>query len=161
MKEASTTKLSDRLLNSSSVDNYFQENRDDLVERTLAEYLQQLLAEKNRNRDPKDQLKKSDVFKRGGLTNTTYGYELFDGKKPKPTSKKPYVNRNTILQLAFGLSCTLKETDRLLQAAKCNNLYSKNRRDAIIMFCIEKRYSLEKTDEELYKRSYETIRPAQ
>lgn len=51
----------------------------------------------------------------------------------------------------------LRETDRLLQAAGANELYCKNKRDAIIIFAVQKGYSLQKTDEELYRFGEETI----
>ncbi len=51
----------------------------------------------------------------------------------------------------------LRETDRLLQAAGVNELYCKNRRDAIIIFAVNKGYSLQRTDEELYRFGEETI----
>ncbi len=51
----------------------------------------------------------------------------------------------------------LRETDRLLQAAGANELYCKNRRDAIIIFAVQKGYTLQKVNEELYRFGEETI----
>ena len=55
------------------------------------------------------------------------------------------------------MKLTLKEADRLLQAAGVNELYCKNRRDAIIIFCLDRGYDLQKTDEELYRFGEDTI----
>ena len=38
--------------------------------------------------------------------------------------------------LAFGLKCTLRETQRLLRLAGVSELWCKQRRDAIIIWCI-------------------------
>ena len=51
----------------------------------------------------------------------------------------------------------VREANRLLQAAGSNGLYCKNRRDAIVIFCLERGHSLQKTDEELYRFGEETI----
>ena len=45
----------------------------------------------------------------------------------------------------------------MLQAAGHNELYCKTRRDAIIIFCIDKRYTLMHADEELYRFGENTI----
>ena len=87
-------------------------------------------------------------MRRAGL-NDTFGYQIFMG--PRGAS------RNKVLQLAFALGLTLKEADRLLQAAGASGLYCKDRRDAIIIFCLDHGYSLQKTDEELYRFGEDTI----
>ncbi len=108
--------------------------------RTLAEYLQQLL-------DGHD-LSRNEVIRAAGL-NETFGYQIFMGQRG--------ASRNKILQLAFAMNLTLKEANRLLQAAGSNELYCKNRRDAIIIFCLEHKSSLQEVDEELYNFGEETI----
>ena len=44
----------------------------------------------------------------------------------------------------------LRETNRLLQAGNVSSLYCKNRRDAILIFCIDHELSLAKTNETLF-----------
>lgn len=109
-------------------------------ERSLPAYLQQLLAEKN--------LERIDVVHAAGL-NETFGYQIFMGQRNP--------SRNKVLQLAFAMRLTVREANRLLQAAGANALYCKNRRDAIIIFCLNKGYALQKTDEELYRFGEDTI----
>ena len=109
-------------------------NKNKITHRSLPEYLQQLLDEKGLSR-PK-------VVAEAGL-NTTYGYEVFTGKK-RPSREK-------VLPLVFAMGCTLQEANRMLQAAGVNELYVKDRRDAIIIFCLEHGYSLMKTNEELFR----------
>jgi len=81
--------------------------------------------------------------------NATYGYDIFTGKK--------HPSRDKVLPLAFSMHCTLQETNRMLQAAGVNELYVKDRRDAIIIFSLEHGYTLMKTNEELYRFGEKTI----
>ncbi len=138
MDEPLTEELLDELLSSPDPKTFISDN--DIGQRSLSEYLQKLLEEKG--------LKRSEVVKSAGL-NETFGYQIFMGKR--------HASRDKILQLAFAMHLNLRETDRLLQAAGVNELYCKNRRDAIIIFALDKGYSLQKTDEELYRFGEETI----
>lgn len=138
MKEPLTEELFQDLLSSPCPKAFVDKNR--ISHRSLSEYLQQLLEEKN--------LERSKVVREAGI-NETFGYQIFKGTRK--------ASRNKILQLAFAMHLSLRETDRLLQAAGLNELYCKTRRDAIIIFCVQKGYSLQKTDEELYRFKEETI----
>lgn len=138
MKEPLTEELLQELLDSPSPVQFAEKH--DLGKRSLPEYLQQLLDERG--------LIRSEVVRAAGI-NETFGYQIFMGQRN--------ASRNKILQLAFAMGLTLKEANRLLQAAGSNELYCKCRRDAIIIFCLDKRYSLQKTDEELYRFGEDTI----
>lgn len=111
-----------------------------LVDRTLPGYLNALLEARG--------MKRSVVF-RNAQMNETFGYQLFNGSRG--------AGRNTLLQIAFAMALTLRETDRLLQAGDHARLYSKDRRDAIIIFCLDRGYTLQRTNEELYSFGEETI----
>ncbi|PWL78289.1 MAG: transcriptional regulator [Coriobacteriia bacterium] len=138
MDERITEELLAELLASPSIEGFLDENA--INEVTLSEYLQQLLDKKG--------LKRAEVIRKANL-NATFGYQVFTGARG--------AGRDTILQLVFAMELTLREANRLLQAAGVNGLYCKNRRDGIIIFCIEHSYSLQETDEELYRFGEETI----
>lgn len=138
MKEPLTEELLEELLASSDPKAFADEHR--IGSRSLADYLQTLLDERG--------LERADVVRAAGL-NETFGYQIFMGQRG--------ASRNKVLQLAFAMGLTLRECNRLLQAAGANELYCKNRRDAIIIFCLDRGYSLQKTDEELYRFGEETI----
>ena len=108
--------------------------------RSLPDYLQQLLDERG--------LKRPEVVRQAGI-NPTFGYQIFVGQRNP--------SRNKLLQLAFAMKLSLRETNRLLQAGGCNELYCKNRRDAIIIFCIDRGCSLQKVNEELYRFGEKTV----
>ncbi len=138
MEEPLTEELLEELLSSPDPKTFIDSNN--VSTRSLSEYLQQLLNEKG--------LERAKVVREAGL-NETFGYQIFTGARN--------ASRDKILQIAFAMKLSLKETDRLLQAAGVNELYCKNRRDAIIIFSLQEGYSLQRTDEELYRFGEETI----
>ncbi len=109
-------------------------------QRDLASYLTRLLEEKG--------LKRSEVVRAAGL-DATFGYQIFKGQRK--------ASRNKVLQLVFALACTLREANRVLKAAGHNELYCKDRRDAIIIFCLTHGLDLRATDEELFRFGEATI----
>lgn len=138
MSEPLTGELLKELLEAPTIDSYVKGH--DFIERSLSEYLQQLLAEKH--------LERARVVRMADL-NETYGYQIFTGAR-QPT-------RNKVLQIAFAMALSLKETNRALMAAGASALNCKDRRDAIIIFCIDKGCSLQKVNEELFRFSEDTI----
>ncbi len=138
MEEPLTEELLGELLSSPDPKAFI--DRNGVEERSLSGYLQQLLSEKG--------LQRSKVVHDAGL-NETFGYQIFKGTRK--------ASRNKVLQLSFAMKLNLRETDRLLKAAGVNELYCKNRRDAIIIFAVDRGYSLHKTDEELFRFGEETI----
>lgn len=138
MKEILTEDLLAELLLSRDPQEFIE--KYDITSRSLSEYLQALLEEKG--------LRRIDVIHDADL-NETFGYQIFMGQR-KPS-------RNKILQIALAMGLTLQETNRLLQAGEANTLYCKDRRDAIIVFCVEKRYPLHQVNEELYRFGEDTI----
>ena len=107
----------------------FQELKDNGIV-SLAEHLDALLDQKETS--------KAEVIYRAGL-DTVYGYQIFNG------TRKP--SRDKLLQLAFGFPLTYKETLTLLRIAGVGSLYVRRRRDSIIIFALNKGFSLEQLNE--------------
>ena len=104
----------------------------DFAAPSLSDYLKQLPQEKG--------LERSRVVRMADL-NETFGYQIFTG------SRNP--SRNRVLQIAFAMALSMKETNRALTAAGVSVLNCKDRRDAIIIFCIDRGCSLQKVNDEL------------
>lgn len=115
-------------------------DRAEVRDRDLAPYLNRLLEERG--------LKRASVVRDAGI-NETFGYQIFTGARK--------ASRDNLLKIAFALGLSLREANRLLQAGGVNGLYCKNRRDAIIIFAISHGYTLQKTEEELYRFGEATI----
>ena len=138
MAEPLTEELLGELLEAPSLDGFIEAH--DLGARSLSEYLNALLEEKH--------LERAAVVRMANL-NETFGYQNFKG------TRRP--SRNKVLQIAFAMALTLRETNRALEAAGVSSLYSKDRRDAIIIFCLDRGCSLQKVNEELYRFGEETV----
>lgn len=138
MAEPLTEELLDELLEAPSIDGFLEGH--ECVSRTLASYLNELLEAKR--------LKRSQVVHMANL-NETFGYQIFTG------ARNP--SRDKVLQIAFAMALTLRETNRALEAAGVSSLYSKDRRDAIIIFCLDRGCSLQKVNEGLYRFGERTI----
>lgn len=128
-----TEELLAELLDAPSIDGYVSGH-------DFPANLQQLLDEKG--------LARSRVVRMADL-NETFGYQIFTG------ARNP--SRDKVLQIAFAMALTLRETNRALTAAGVSNLNCKSRRDAIIIFCIDRGCSLQKVNEELYRFGEKTV----
>lgn len=140
MIKKSTDELLEALNNSTSIENFIQSEKEHLIDAPLHNYLNQLADEKN--------LKKSQVIHDAEL-NDIYGYQLFSGKR--------FPSRDKLLSLSFGMHLSLEETQQLLKYAGFSPLYAKNERDSILIWCINKKYSILQTNEVLYDHSFNTL----
>ena len=99
-------------------------------------------------------LKKYSISKNEAINNSAlsqiYGYQIFSGKRPNPS-------RDKILQLIFGMSLNLEDSQRLLKLAGVSELYPRIKRDSIILFAINKDLTIEKCDELLFELGEKTI----
>ena len=131
--ERLTEELLERLLASSTPEAYLDEGLT--VDRELPDYLFQLLGEKG--------MKRSEVVRASGL-NSTFVYDVFNGDSR--------LGRDKAIMLALGM-----ETQRLLRLDGVSELWAKNRRDAVIIWCVEHGYSRTQTDDELYRLGEKTL----
>jgi len=102
-----------------------------------------------------------DMLDRKGITiaklandtgiSVPYAYDLFKGRKTSP-------KKDMLIRLAFGLNLSLGETNRLLTLGGVSELRSKVRRESIIIFCINKGYSILETDDILDQYNLQSIR---
>lgn len=138
MAEPLTEELLDELLSARDLGGFLLEHDSNQMD--LAIYLQRLLREKG--------LKRSRVVRMADL-NDTFGYQIFQGTR--------HPSRDKVLQIAFAMALTVDECNRALTYARVNPLYCKNRRDAIILFCLDRGCSLQKVNEELYRFGEQTI----
>lgn len=137
-EEHLTEELLDRLLSSTSIEQYLDE--EPVTTRTLTDYLFERMEAHG--------LKRADVVRATGI-NATVVYNVFSGKS------RP--GRDHAIMLAFGLQCTLRETQRLLRLAGVSELWCKQRRDAIIIWCIRNGFDRIATDDELYRLGEPTL----
>ncbi len=139
-KEQLTDELLKQIMDARSLESVIKGSS--FPDMSLCDYLNFLLEQK--------QLRRIDVIKDAHI-NETFGYQIFTGQRN--------ASRNKILAIALAMKLDVDETQHLLSAANVGCLYCKNRRDALILFCISHNYDLFKTDEELFRFDEETISP--
>lgn len=138
MTERLTEEVLQELLEAPSLDGFIGSH--DFPAATLPGFLEHMLQKKG--------LKRSRVVRMADL-NETFGYQIFTG------ARNP--SRDKVLQIAFAMALSLRETNRALKAAGASSLDPKCRRDAIIIFCIDQGCSLQKVNEELYRLGENTV----
>lgn len=116
----STDELINILKSKKSYEDFFREEIGELCFSCVSEYLEILLKEKH--------MKKNEVIKASNI-DKNYAYQLFNGNKKCPS-------RNKILMLAFAMHLTLEQTRKLLKIAKQSDLYVRDPRDSVIIFCL-------------------------
>lgn len=138
--EKSTEELFNEIKKTKDIFDFEEENRENLQANSLVEQLELFL---------ESYLKpKKDIIRDAGI-DITYGYQIFDGRK------KP--RRDKLIQLAFGFPLTVDETNVLLRAGGMNSLYVRNRRDAICMYCLQQRKSVDDCNDMLFESGEETF----
>lgn len=140
--EKDTEQLTNEILSTDDIDEYFEKNEEFLKNISLPSELCRLLEEKG--------LKKSDIIAASGIT-VTYGYDLFSGYK----NKKP--SRNIIFALSLAMQLDISQTQRLLKISGNGALYPRIPRDSVIMYAIQNSMTRCETDDLLNKRGMETI----
>lgn len=138
MSERLTEEVLQELLDAPCIDSFIDDH--EFSSRSLAEYLQSLLETKH--------LERVRVVRMADL-NETFGYQIFTG------ARNP--SRNKVLQIAFAMALSLRETNHALSCAGVSVLDPKRRRDAIIIFCLDRGCSLQRVNEELYRLGEDTV----
>lgn len=123
--DKSTEELTNELKNSDNINEYVNDNKSELTNMALSQYLENLLISKD--------LTKSKVIAKSNLSRT-YAYQIFDGKK-NPT-------RDKLVALCFGFQLSVDETQRVLKIAKLPILYPRLKRDSLILFALQKQYTI-------------------
>ena len=143
MEEKSTMNLMKEVTTASEIDKFLKDNDKYMnAPSDIAEYLNDIIKKKG--------LKKSDIIRESGL-NKQYFYEILSGKKGKA------FKQNTVLSIAIAMKMSLEETQRLLKICKAGELYSKKRRDSIIIWGISHQKTLSDIEQLLIDENEEVI----
>lgn len=127
-----TEELLNRLLQSTDISSFL--DSEHIVDLEFTDYLHDVLERHG--------LTRADVVRASGL-NPTVVYDIFAGKS------RP--GRDNAIMLSLGLDCDLQETQRLLRLAGVSELWCKQRRDAIIIWCVNNGYDRAAVDHELIR----------
>ena len=119
---------------------FYDENKQFMVNSTLAQMLNELVKEKR--------LGKARIIRNSELSEV-YAYQIFSGVR-MPERKK-------LLSLAVGMELNLDETQKLLKCAGYTPLYVKLPFDSIVIYGICKKLPVLKINEMLFEYDLETL----
>lgn len=137
----STDELMQILKNEPDIENFIEENTEEIIHGDLRDYIANLLQEKK--------LTVAKVSRRGQMSDS-YLYKLNQGVKENPS-------RNKAIQLCFGFALSADESQRLLNVAGVGKLYPRLRRDSIILHCLENHIDILECDKMLEDVGDKTI----
>lgn len=140
MNEKNTDRLQQELMSASDLDRFLSENDASFRDTPLQEALQRVFDEKG--------LSKAMLAKRSGISEV-YLHQLFSGRR--------FPSRSRLLCVCFGLGATMEETQALLQQARYAPLYSRDRRDAIIIYGLSHAMDLFRINDKLFTENLDTL----
>ena len=140
MNEKNTDTLQQELMSTNNLDRFLTENDASFRDVPLLEAIQRIFDEKG--------MSKAQLAKQSGISEV-YLHQLFSGRR--------FPSRSRLLCLCFGLGATVDEAQSLLQQARHAPLYSRDRRDAIIIFALSHHMTLFEVNDKLFTENLDTL----
>lgn len=140
MNEKNTDTLQQELMSTNNLDRFLTENDSSFRDVPLQEAIQCIFDEKG--------MSKAQLAKQSGISEV-YLHQLFSGRR--------FPSRSRLLCLCFGLGATVDEAQSLLQQARHAPLYSRDRRDAIIIFALSHHMTLFEVNDKLFTENLDTL----
>ena len=140
MKQKNTDDLRQELMSSPNLDDFLTDNQENFNNESISEILDRLLKKKN--------ISKAYLAKQSGISEV-YLHQIFAGRRNP--------SRNSLLCLCYGLGASLDETQELLKLCSVAQLFSKNRRDAIIIYGLVHNISLFEINDKLFSEDEEAL----
>lgn len=140
MNDKNTDTLQQELMSTNNLDRFLTENDASFRDVPLQEAIQRIFDEKG--------MSKAQLAKQSGISEV-YLHQLFSGRR--------FPSRSRLLCLCFGLGATVDEAQSLLQQARHAPLYSRDRRDAIIIFALSHHMTLFEVNDKLFTENLDTL----
>ncbi|MBN2221523.1 MAG: hypothetical protein JW708_04890 [Vallitaleaceae bacterium] len=135
-----TELLLNEIKETASIYEFLENNSSSLLDRPMGDYLDLLLK--------KYQMNKTKLQYEAGFSRQ-YLYEVYSGAKK--------MSRNKVLNIVFSLHTTLVEAQNLLKYSGNSQLYAKDMKDSILIFCIQKKMSLIEVNDILFELAIDTL----
>lgn len=139
-----TTKETDKYLESVSPETLNQFLTGDYMNKykDISDYLNQYIAAHS--------LVTSDVIRHSRL-DRSYANQILNGTRKNP-------GRDKLIPICLAMEMDLEETNRALKISKAGTLYSKDKRDAVIIMCINRKiFDVLRVNELLYENGLEPL----
>lgn len=128
------------LMNSPDLDRFLSDHRDDFSQGSAADFLKVLFARKD--------VTKASIAKKACMSEV-YLHQVFAGKRNP--------SRNRLICICFGLGATLDETQEFLKFCGHAQLYTKIKRDAIVIYGFLNGLSLDEVNDKLFTENEEPL----
>lgn len=135
-----TEKMLDELKNAHSLTAFFEENREQFKDTTIGEYIELEIEKRN--------LKKAYVIKHSGINKRYFNDIIANHKTP---------NQRYIIRIFLAMKLDLSDVQWYLQACDYPQLYARNKRDAVIIYCINNQLSVDECNHMLNKIGLENL----
>ncbi|MCK5129992.1 MAG: helix-turn-helix transcriptional regulator [Clostridiales bacterium] len=135
-----TEKILDHLSGTGSLTEFFQENKEVFNLLTIGEYIE--LELKNRK------LTKASIIRKSGI-NKRFFFDILAGKKTP--------SRRYIIRLFLALNVDFSDVQWYLKACDYPQLYVKNKRDSIIIYCLNNKLTVSECNKMLNNVDLENL----
>lgn len=135
-----TDDLQQELMEAHDLDQFLSDNEENFINNSVCELLSLLFRKRN--------ISKATLAKQSGMSEV-YLHQVFAGRRNP--------SRSRLLCLCFGLQTTVEETQELLKQWGFARLYTKNRRDAIILYGILNGQDLFAVNDKLFAENEESL----
>lgn len=135
-----TDDLRQELMEAHDLDQFLSDNEENFINNSVCELLSLLFRKRN--------ISKATLAKQSGMSEV-YLHQVFAGRRNP--------SRSRLLCLCFGLQTTVEETQELLKQRGFARLYTKNRRDAIILYGILNGQDLFAVNDKLFAENEESL----
>ena len=135
MERKNTDQLQQELMTGNDLDRVLADNDSSFQGYALQERLQALF-------------QRRALARQSGISEV-YLHQVFSGRRTP--------SRNRLLCLCFGLGASVEEAQDLLRHARLAPLYSRDRRDAIVIFGLSHNMTLGEINDKLYAEDADTL----
>lgn len=140
MKWKTTDDLQEELMETADLSQFLQENQVHFDTKSVSELLEKMFQCRS--------LSKAALARESGLSEI-YLYQIFSGQRNP--------SRDRLLCLCFGMGASLEEAQELLKHSGKAPLYTKNRRDAILIYGLMRGMNLFETNDKLFLEHEQTL----
>jgi len=140
METKTTDELTHEIKAVTDIEDFLAHNKGQMLTRSLPAHLNALLTQKG--------ISRADVV-RGSLLDRAYVYQIFSGEKTP--------SRDKLVALAFGMRLSDVEAQRMLKLSGNRELYSRDERDALILFALQRNRSIFETNELLNSHNLKVL----
>ncbi|MBN2878373.1 MAG: hypothetical protein JXN65_01975 [Clostridia bacterium] len=135
-----TEKILEEIDNSLSLAEFLQNNEGQFELLTIGEYIELEIAKRG--------LKKEQIIRDSGIIKRYFNQIISGAKSP---------TRRYIIRILLSMELDLPDIQWYLKACDYNQLFVKNKRDAIIIYCVNQKLSVKECNEMLNNVGLENL----